>query len=88
MVAAGDAIQDEDMVNAMRVELTPLTTRVVHLWKKRQSLLERDEEVGTEELEMGAALDGMHMAVAAADFSGHWLWLCARCNISCRLCTR
>jgi hypothetical protein len=73
MVAAGDAIQDEDMVNAMRVELTPLTTRVVHLWKKRQSLLERDEEVGTEELEMGAALDGMHMAVAAADFSGRWL---------------
>ena len=73
MVAAGDAIQEEDMVNAMRVESTPLTTRVVHLWKKRQPLQERDKEVGTEELEMGAALDGMHMAVAAADFLGHWL---------------
>ena len=73
MVTAGDAIQDKDMVNAMRVELTPLTIQVVHLWKKRQPLLERDEEVGTEELEMGAALDGMHMAVAAADFSGRWL---------------
>ena len=70
MVAAGDTKEDEDMVNEMRVQLTPLTIQVVHLWKKQQCLLGQDEEMGTEEVEMAVALDGMHMAVVADDCSG------------------
>ena len=74
MVAVEVAILEEDMVNAMRVELTPLTRQAAELQKKRWlELLEQDREMGTEELEMGAVLDVMPMAVLAADSLGRWI---------------
>ena len=72
MVAADDAIQDEE-VNAMRVELTPQTKQTVVLRKKKLWPLQQDKEMGTGEPKMNVALVKMPMAVVEDDSLGHWL---------------
>ena len=39
---------------------------------KKLQPIQRDKEMGTEELEIDVALAGIHMAVAVGDLSGCW----------------
>jgi hypothetical protein len=71
-LVAAEGVNQDEVVNAMRVESTPQTKLIMVPWMKKLQPMQRDKEMGTEELEMDVALAGMHMAVAAGDLSGCW----------------
>ena len=71
-LVAAEGVNQDEVVNAMRVESTPQTKLTMVPQMKKLQPMQRDKEMGTEELEMGVALAEMHMAVAVGDLLGCW----------------